>query len=671
MSDGTVIHQPDPRRAAASQMASFQRLCEDRVGRRFGSWPEFHRWSVECFRDFWRLFLEWADPAVEGDRDPVCEGQDIETAAFFPRLRLNHSWNLLRPGPGQEEETALIARDETGRRVTWTRRRLRKRVAEVAQALRARGVGPGDRVVAIARNDEAAVVASLAATALGAAWSSIGPDQGVDAVLSRFRQLDPKVLFATGHRFYQGQRVDLLPLLREVVPALPTVERVLSLDASDLGSLASGRLEDLGDGAGGEAFDWPRFPFSHPLYVMFSSGTTGVPKCILHGAGGSLLEHLKEHRLHSDMGPGDRLLFTTSAGWMMWNWQVSALASGTTVVAYDGSPTWPTPDALWRVVAEEKVTVFGTSPAFLQFCRESGLEPGRSLDLSALRTIQSTGSVLHGDLYPWVREAVGDLPLHSISGGTDILGCFVLGHPMLPVRQGRSPCVSLAMDVRSLRAPGVPEDGVGELVCGTPFPSRPVGFHGDPDGTRFHAAYFAQNPGFWTHGDFLRLFPDGSAAVLGRSDGVMNIRGVRIGPAEIYAILRDVLEIRQAMALEQQAPEDPGGTRLVLLVQMQPGQVLDRPLTLRIKRELSRRASRVHVPAVVVEVPDLPVTHNGKVSEKAAREAIHGRLPANLQALRNPECLDLLREHPDLGGRFLRASRDAQVEGTHDHRTRQ
>ncbi|MBP7127533.1 acetoacetate--CoA ligase [Myxococcota bacterium] len=670
MTDGTVIHRPDPRRAEASRMASFQRLCEERTGRRFASWPEFHRWSVECFRDFWRLFLEWADPAVEGDRHPVCQGDDIETAAFFPGLRLNHAWNLLRPLPGQEEATALVARDETGRRVDWTRRHLRERVAEVALALRARGIGPGDRVVAIARNDEAAVLASLAATALGAVWSSIGPDQGLDAVLSRFRQLDPVALFAAGHRFYQGQRIDLLPLLREVVPALPTLRAVLSLDDSDLGGLAAGRLSDLGQGVDGGSFDWPLFPFSHPLYVMFSSGTTGAPKCIVHGAGGSLLEHLKEHRLHSDMGPGDRLLFTTSAGWMMWNWQVSALASGTTVIAYDGSPTWPGPDALWRVVAEEGVTVFGTSPAFLQFCRESGLEPGRTLDLSALRAIQSTGSVLHGDLYPWVREAVGDLPLQSISGGTDILGCFVLGNPMLPVVEGRSQCVSLAMDVRSLKPEGAPEDGVGELVCGNPFPSRPVGFHGDPGGARFHAAYFAQNPGWWTHGDFLRLFPDGSAAVLGRSDGVMNIRGVRIGPAEIYGILRDFQEIRQAMALEQQAPEEPGGTRLVLLVQMQPDRDLDRPLVLRIKRELSRRASRVHVPAAVVAVPDLPVTHNGKVSEKAAREAIHGRQPANLQALRNPGCLELLRHHPELGGRFPQASGDAGAQGTHGDRSR-
>jgi len=661
MSDGTIIHEPDPARAAASRMASFQRLCEERLGRRFAEWPDFHRWSVEHFRDFWRLFLEWADPAVEGDPQPVCRGDDIETASFFPGLRLNHAWNLLRPLLGLEEETVLVARDETGRRTCWGRRRLRERVAQVALALRALGVGPGDRVVAIARNDDAAVLASLAATALGATWSSIGPDQGVDAVLSRFRQLDPVLLFAAGSRFYQGQREDLVPLLREVVPALPTLRTVLSLDDSDLGGLASGRLADVPEEAAGAPFEWPLFPFSHPLYVMFSSGTTGAPKCIVHGAGGALLEHLKEHRLHSDFGPGDRLLFTTSAGWMMWNWQVSAMASGTTIVAYDGSPTWPTPDALWRVLAEELVTVFGTSPAFLQFCRDSGLEPGRTLDLSALRAIQSTGSVLHGDLYPWVREAVGDLPLQSISGGTDILGCFVLGNPLLPVRQGRSQCVSLGLDVRSLRPPGVSEDGVGELVCANPFPSRPVGFHGDPDGSRFHGAYFTQNPGLWTHGDFLRLFPDGSAAVLGRSDGVMNIRGVRIGPAEIYAILRDFQEVRQAMALEQQAPGEPGGTRLVLLVQMQPGRVLDRPLVLRIKRELSRRASRVHVPAAVVEVPDLPVTHNGKVSEKAAREAIHGRKPANLAALRNPGCLDLLRSHPELGGRFPAASEAADA----------
>ena len=482
-------------------------------------------------------------------------------------------------------------------------------------------------------------------------------DQGPESVLARFRQLDPCLLFTAGSHPYQGASRPLVDKLHAVVEGLPTVRRLVSLDGdvealrglpppvTTLAALEAG-------GAALPAFPWPRVPFNHPLFVMFSSGTTGAPKCIVHGVGGTLLEHLKEQRLHSDFRSGDRLLFTTSCGWMMWNWQLSALASDTAIVAYDGSPTFPTPDALWRVVADERATVFGTSPAFLQYCRDTALVPREAADLSCLRAVQSTGSVLSDRLYDWVAENVGSLPLQSISGGTDILGCFVLGNPLLPVHRGEAQSVSLGLDVRSLRPPDAPAEAVGELVCCNPFPSRPLGLHADPDGARFHAAYFAQNEGLWTHGDFVVLTRHGGARILGRSDGVMNIRGIRIGPAEIYAILLDVPEVRLAMAVEQIAPEEPGGTRLVLLRVLRDGVVLDRPLTLRIKKEISRRASMVHVPALVVAVDDLPATHNGKMSERAARDAVNGRQPANLQALRNPGCLEALRSHPELGGRF-------------------
>jgi acetoacetyl-CoA synthetase len=534
---------------------------------------------------------------------------------------------------------------------------LRSRVEAAARALRARGIGVGDHVVAIARNDDAAIVACLAATGLGATWSSIGPDQGPEAMLARFRQLDPCLLFAVGSQPYQGASRSLRERLEAVVAGLPSVRALVSLDGDvaaldglDRPVLTLAGLES--EGAAGESFPWPCVPFNHPLFVMFSSGTTGAPKCIVHGVGGTLLEHLKEQRLHSDFQSGDRLLFTTSCGWMMWNWQLSALASHTTIVAYDGSPTYPTLDALWRVVAEEGVTVFGTSPAFLGYCRDTAIVPREVVDLAALRAMQSTGSVLGERLYDWVAQNVKPLPLQSISGGTDILGCFVLGNPLLPVRRGEAQSVSLGMDVRSLRTDSLAGDGVGELVCGNPFPSRPLGLFNDPGGERFHQAYFAQNEGLWTHGDFLVLTPHGGARILGRSDGVMNIRGIRIGPAEIYTILLDIPEVRHAMAVEQQAPEDPGGTRLVLLLVLRDGVILDRPLTLRIKKEIAQRSSMIHVPAVMVAVEDLPATHNGKMSERAARDAVNGKIPANLAALRNPACLEALRTHPDLGGRF-------------------
>lgn len=651
------VFTPSHEAAARSQMAAFLAFCARETGNTFAGWNAFHRWSAACWPDFWRLFLQWSAPAVEGDCEPACVGEAVETATFFPNLLLSYAENLLRPLPGGDDgAVALVARDESGRRAEWTRAALRARVEAAARALRARGVGPGDHVAAIARNDDAAVVACLAATGLGATWSSIGPDQGVDGVLARFRQLDPCLLFAVGSRPYQGQANPLRERLEAVVAGLPSVRALVSLDGDAAALTGLGHtVETLAGlesaGASPEPFDWPHVPFNHPLFVMFSSGTTGMPKCIVHGVGGTLLEHLKEQRLHSDLQAGDRLLFTTSCGWMMWNWQLSALAAGATVVAYDGSPTHPTPDALWRVVAEEGVTVFGTSPAFLQFSRDAGIVPRERADLSRLRAVQSTGSVLAERHYDWVRDHVGDVPLQSISGGTDILGCFVLGNPLLPVHRGESQSVSLAMDVRSLKAADAPEDATGELVCANPFPSRPLYFHNDPDGSRFHGAYFAQNEGLWTHGDFVQLTPHGGARILGRSDGVMNIRGIRIGPAEIYAVLADFPEVRTPMAVEQQASEEAGGSRLVLLLVMADGVPLDRPLVLRIKKEISRRASMAHVPAVVVAVDDLPTTHSGKLSERAARDAVNGRVPANLSALRNPGCLDVLRAHPELGGR--------------------
>lgn len=661
------IFVPDPDAAARSQMADFLATCARETGNTFDGWPVFSRWSAACWRDFWRLFLEWAAPRFEGSPEPVCVGDAIETATFFPDLLLSYTGNLLRASsPAEDEAVALIVRDETGRRAQWRRRELRARVEAAARALRAHGIGLGDHVVAIARNDDAAIVACLAATGLGATWSSIGPDQGSESILARFRQLDPCLMFTVGSHPYQGSVRSLRERLEAVVGGLPTLDALVSLDG-DVAALDGlgcpvRTLADLeAEGASPEPYPWPLVPFNHPLFVMFSSGTTGAPKCIVHGVGGTLLEHLKEQRLHSDLRAGDRLLFTTSCGWMMWNWQLSALAAQTTIVAYDGSPTFPTSDALWRVVSEEGVTVFGTSPAFLQYCRDSAVVPREAVDLSRLRAMQSTGSVLPEHLYDWVAANVGSLPLQSISGGTDILGCFVLGNPLLPVWRGESQSISLGMDVRSLRAEGAPDDAVGELVCCNPFPSRPLGLFNDPDGRKFHGAYFAQNEGVWTHGDFVALTHHDGARILGRSDGVMNIRGIRIGPAEIYSILLDVPEVRLTMAVEQQAPEESGGTRLVLLLVLREGAVLDRPLALRIKREIARRASLVHVPAVMVAVEDLPATHNGKLSERAARDAVNGREPANLSALRNPACLEPLRTHPELGGRF--PTRDASGEG--------
>jgi acetoacetyl-CoA synthetase len=623
---------PPPANSGKSQLSDFVSFCESSTGRSFENPQAFDTWAVESFREFWRLFLAWTDPLRSGEPEPVCTTDDCETASFFPNLSLSYAENLLAARSNEEDERiAVVARHGDGSRRELSRRELREQVRRLAAHMRGLGIDSGDRVVAIAANRPEAMIGALAAATLGATFSSAAPEMGAAAILSRFEQLAPKLLLAdTGHE-----------ALGAVVASLPSLQAAIALDDGHMPenvAIPLHRLSQLLDTPPPEplAEGWERFPSNHPLFILFTSGTTGAPKCLVHGAGGTLLEHLKEHRLHGDLGREDTLFFQTSAAWMMWNWQLSALACGTRVVTFDGPLTGP--GTLWEIVAEEGVTVFGTSPPYLQLCQDSGYSPRRQDPPRALRSVLSTGSVLRDWQYDWVTEEVGSVKLQSISGGTDIVGCFVLGHPELPVRRGMIQCRSLGLDVQALASDSTPSDSViGELVCRNPFPSRPLGLLGDPDGSRFHDAYFAANEGVWTHGDLIEFDADGQARIHGRSDGVLNIQGVRIGPSEIYQALREVPEVQEAMAVEQ---DREGGARLVLLVVLREGARLDSELTLRIRRTIGAQTTALHVPELVVAVEALPVTHSGKRSERAGRDAVEGRAAANRRALANPDSLD-------------------------------
>ena len=649
----TVVYSGSAESMAASQMTAFTAALEATTGEVFTSYEALHDFSVREYKIFWKFFVHWSNVAFDlsGDTEPVCVGEDCEYAKFFPQAQLNYADCLLNLPVAAADAPALTACHADGRVNRWTRGELRERVARLAQALSALGLGEGDRVVGVMRNDAEAIVTALAVTALGATLSTAAPEMGVAAILDRFAPLAPRLLFAhTAARAFDMGR-SLADNVADLSAALPSLQGVIRLDEGTLpGTVKQAvyALDELIEGGDAGRFEWRRFAFNHPLFIMFSSGTTGKPKCIVHGAGGSLLEHLKEHRLHTDLRPGDRMYFHTSCAWMMWNWQLSALASGVEIVTYDGPLS--TVDKLWRLVADERVTVFGTSPAYLRMCEDAGLEPGLQFDLGALRAILSTGAVLYDEQFYWVRDHVKPLPLQSISGGTDILGCFVLGNPNLPIYAGEAQCKSLGFDVQAWEQ-GARTSGIGQLVCTNPFPSRPLGFFGDIGGAGFHAAYFSQNPGCWTHGDLIEITPQGSARLHGRFDGVLNVRGINIAPIEIYRALRDFAEIQDAMVVEQRGEEaslnqangNKFDQRIVLLLVMKNQLVLSADLITRVRRGLARSLSAAHVPDRIIAVDDLPVTHNGKPSEAAARSAVNGLRIANATALRNPECLDAIR----------------------------
>ncbi|WAC27360.1 acetoacetate--CoA ligase [Ancylobacter sp. SL191] len=646
-----ALWTPSRDRIERAAVTAFLRATNERHGTDLASYRDLHAWSILRPDAFWEQV--WDLGAVIGERGDVAliDGEKMPGARFFPEARLNYAENLLRPRDRSSLALVFRGEDKVERHVTFGE--LTDLVSRLQQALKAAGVGVGDRVAATLPNLPETIAVMLAASSLGAIFSSCSPDFGERGILDRFGQIEPKVYVACDGYWYAGKRVSISDKLTTVVPHLPSaVKTVIVPYLGEAEEVAAG----LPNGVSLEAFIAPfapapltfeRLPFNHPLFILFSSGTTGVPKCIVHGAGGTLLQHIKEHRLHCDLHPGERLFYFTTCGWMMWNWLVSGLASGLTLCLFDGSPFAPGPSVLFDYAAKERFALFGTSAKYIDSLRKEGLRPVDTHDLSALKTLTSTGSPLAPADFAYVYEAIKpDLHLASISGGTDIVSCFVLGDPTAPVYRGEIQCAGLGMAVEVWSDEGQPVTGErGELVCTRPFPSMPVMFWNDPEGAKYHAAYFDRFPHIWCHGDFAEWTVHGGLIIHGRSDATLNPQGVRIGTAEIYAQAEQVPEIVEAIAIGQEWDND---VRVVLFVRLKPGTVLDEALEKRIRTQIRTGASPRHVPAKIVAVTDIPRTRSGKITELAVREVVHGRPVKNTEALANPECLDLYRDLPQL-----------------------
>ncbi len=646
------IWSPGPARRQTANIGVFMDLVSKRLNSGLGDYHDLHRYSIEHPAEFWRTVWEFCEVVGYPGTRVVTDIDKMPGAKWFPDARLNFAENLLRYRDGQ---TAIAFKSETGRTAEISYQELYLAVAKTAVALKAQGVKTGDRVAGYMPNLPETVIAMLAATSIGAIWSSCSPDFGVSGVIDRLGQIQPKVLFCAAAYSYNGRIHDCLDKVQSIIKAIPSIEKTVVVPYMN----PQAKLKKINNAVWMEDFidndasqvEFTRLPFDHPVYILYSSGTTGVPKCITHGAGGTLIQHLKELVLHTNLRRSDRICYFTTCGWMMWNWLVSSLAVGATLVLYEGSPFYPSATAMFNLIDEFGVTVFGTGAKSISAWEKAGLEPRKTHRLNTLLTLLSTGSPLSPESFEYVyREIKPNLCLSSISGGTDIVSCFVLGCPIIPVHRGELQCAGLGMALEILRDDGsvADSDETGELCCTLPFPAMPIYFWGDDDGSKYKAAYFEKFPGVWAHGDFARkIRHDGHDGYMiqGRSDATLNPGGVRIGTAEIYRQVEKLDEVLESICVGQ---DWDGDVRVVLFVNLRNGIELNDDLQERIRKSIRENTTTRHVPQRIVQVADIPRTVSGKIVELAVRDVIHGRPVSNVDALANPKALELYQDLPEL-----------------------
>jgi acetoacetyl-CoA synthetase len=643
------LWEPSEERIKSTNMYRFMTRVNDTYGKNFTEYPPLWEWSVENLEDFWKTAWDFLDINVSVPYEKVIQDKDkMPGAKFFVGSQLNFAENLLR---FRDDRTALVFRGEDSVRRTLTYNQLYTEVARTAAALKAQGIQPGDRVVGFVPNMPESIIAMLAATSLGAIWSSCSPDFGIKGVLDRFGQTRPKVLFTADGYFFKGKPLSSIERIAGIVAELPSIEKIVVIpyisDKPDISSLPNAaHYADFKD-ASATDIEFAQMNFDDPLYIMYSSGTTGLPKCMVQSIGGVLLHQKKELVLHTDLKKEDTIFYFTTCGWMMWNWLTASLSVGATLVLYDGNPFHPGPDALWQMAQQEKITVFGTSAGYIEALKNAGVKPKEQFDLTSLKSVLSTGSPLSDENFEFVYDHIkSDLQLASISGGSDLNGCFALGNPIGPVYTGELQCRGLGMAVYAYDDNGQPVvDQQAELVCTAPFPSMPIYFWGDEDGSKYHSAYFDQFPNIWTHGDFIKVTPRGGVIMFGRSDATLNPGGVRIGTAEIYRRLDAMPELEDSVVVGQSWNND---VRVILFVKLADGYDLTEELEAKIRADIRANASPRHVPAKIIVCPDVPYTLNMKKVELAVKKVIEGKEVKNKDALKNPEALDFFAELPEL-----------------------